>query len=339
MKEVESSAKRGARMSQARLHKNAEKIVEASTYDREKDGAVVCISCRCPVNGVRGYPRNVCDEQIFVPAFFRLEQGINHGPKCKYNVEKTIRMLVGRSKAIRKIDREAQPILDKIGQGQKAEFRLHILMEAIQKAMYGFWRPRRPGSAISGPKTDEPIGTEYIRTPKVLKPYFRSAKGVLALMSRLQQHSNLEEWISLKYGDRAVRWDQYFFGPDTYGRLYEHLIAEREKSPAFKYSRPIAVVVKVIEGQTLAEMNNEWRIVGRSKRIVTRGKENLAIRPVLYFRDEQIARQRVQESYLLICGIPRLGKVQPSTREAYDPRVDISITVISPTQVCQYSPS
>ncbi len=326
-------------MDRARLQQTPEIVVNAGEYDRDKHGGVLCVHCRCAVNGVRSYPKNIADEQVVIAAHFRLAANIDHAWACRYNVEKTITRFVANSKAIRKIDADAKPILERVAQGHPAEFRLHILMDAIGKATSGVPQPS-PGARYKHREPDESAGADYVRTTRVLKPYFRTAKGILALIARIQKHSDLAALISLKYGDQVIRWDQFFFDTDNYAELYEYLFAEKQKrGPRFtSYPRPISLALKVFVENEPLHMSGEWRVIGRNCVITTKENRGLAIRSVLYFRDRDLAVAKLREPYLLVCGIPRLGTSKPPFKPGLKEHVDISLSVVDPRQVCQYNP-
>ncbi len=333
-----SKPKAGAKMGQARLKNNLSEWIWASDFDKDKHGEVVCFDnrCLCRVKGVRAYPKTVGDEQIIVPAYFSLWPNVEHAHSCRYNVEKTIKKFVARSKAIRQIDQSALPILEKIGQGQAAEFRLHILMEALEKTTYGIRPRKRSGSPIHR-IPQSPTGTEYIRTDKVLTPYFRTAKGILALVARIQSHPDLAAWITLKMGSQRIHWDEFFFDLEQYEALHQYLLAEKHLPPSLANLRPVALVARIFKEAKLLQIGDEYRVIG-SSRVINTESGKLAIRPVFYFRDKDLAEQKAQEPFLLVCGLPRLGEVKLPDRPYLNPRVDISIKVVDPRQVCQYSP-
>ena len=260
-----------------------------------------------------------------------------HARGCKYNVEKTIARFVAYSRAVKSIDKNATPILERIASKQAAEVRLHILMEALHKA-------KEQAHASSGRVNPyravlAPTGTEYIRTEKVLKSYFRNAQGILALAARLQSNPDIEFWVTLKYGDQVIPWDNFFFDLEDYQQLYQYLNAAKHKLKTAMYPRPVALVVKVFKEAALLQVNGEVRIISTNQVITTRDKEKLAIRPVLYFSDGELAIQKSKEAFLLVCGIPRMGALKAPTKPGLKPRFDVSISVVDARQICQYSPT
>ena len=46
------------------------------------------------------------------------------------------------------------------------------------------------------------VTTRYIRSERLLKPYLRIAKAVLALVARLQEQKELKQCIQLAFGRR-----------------------------------------------------------------------------------------------------------------------------------------
>ena len=324
-------------MSRARLASDQSQLLLAFDFDKNKHGEVVCFYCRCRVRGVRAYPRTVGDERIVVPAYFSLWPNIEHEVWCRYNVEKTIQRFVAYSKAIRKIDRDATPILEKIGQGQAAEFRLHILMEALERQTFDIERSVRRVGTLRPRDSDGPTGTEFIRTNKVLTPYFRTAKGILALAARIQSHQDLAEWIRLKFGEQTIRWEEFFFDLDQYLALVEYFVRLNKAGKHYVNGVPIAIVAKIYSQSELFKSNGEHRVIG-TNRVISAPNGKLAVRPVFYFRDNELAERKSKEDYLLVCGLARLGAVQTPKTTYLNPRVDVSIKVVDPRQVCQYTP-
>ncbi len=321
-------------MSRARLASNQGQDISASAFEKETHGEVVCFWCRCRVKGVRAYSKTVGNEIIIVPAYFSLWPNVQHSDNCRFNIEETVKRFVANSQVIRRIGPNAVPILSKVAQGQAAEFRLHILMEALQKQTYGFGALRR--RSPQNKREEEPLGHEYIRTDEVLKPYFRTAKGILALAARIQSHQDLSDWIRLKFGDRRITWDEFLFDSDGYHALYNVLLAERTRASNARYPRPVALVARIFKESSAQEFNGEFRLIGTNRVIVTPAGP-LAIRPVFYFRDQQLAEDKRSEEFLLVCGLPKLSDIKPPIKLGLNPRVDVSIKIVDPRQICRYT--
>src|SRR5215211_2172173 len=118
-----------ARIGVARLKSDPAKTIKACGYDPDiHRGDVLCPvdRCRCELQGVTASTRTINGEQIAVEAFFRLPRdaekcGRGHTPACRYNVEKTVKKLVAASEEIKRLDKDAEPVLAAV-RGQGAEF-------------------------------------------------------------------------------------------------------------------------------------------------------------------------------------------------------------------------
>lgn len=313
------------------LQANPAQTVSASEYDKAKHGGVLCPDrrCGCVLEGIPAYTRNVGDNQVNVSAFFRLpknaeKNGLGHKPSCRFNVEKTITRLVAKSKEIKNLDSEAEPILA-TARGQGAEFRLHILMESLELTSNGWtnnWDTA--ASAKSG------IGTRYVRSERLLSPYLRMAKAVLSLVARVQERPDLAASIRLKYDRYTIEWDKYFFGLAEHCKLYKYLwqlsVKSGEKLP------PVAVAIKVPDCPKRTKYG-DWQFRARADVC-----EDLAIRPVLYVKNQDLAHKIATECHVLVCALPRLGKLWKPDGERRKPEVDISLKIFSRRQVCRFSP-
>src|SRR4051812_23823685 len=116
-------------MSYARLAGGA--AVHAAVYEGGREGPARCIVCRCPVSHTRTYTSERKGRQVTVPAYFHLPKGGEHEQSCRYAVPARVIRLVAQSRDILDIDPQALPLIIERG-GRNSEFRLHVLMEALQ---------------------------------------------------------------------------------------------------------------------------------------------------------------------------------------------------------------
>lgn len=330
-----------ARIGIACLKSNPATTIEACDYDPDIHRRnIICPvqRCRCELQGVQASTRLVNGEQIAVEAFFRLPSnaerlGRGHTPVCKFNVERTITSLVAKSQRIDRVDINAEPLLAAI-QGRKAEFRLHILMEALRWLKSG-----RSEQAVGATlESAAPIGTRYIRSVRVLTPYLRMAKAVLSLIARVQERPELAAHIRLKYGSRTIAWSDYFFDLTYYSELHDQL-AGTPSLPFKPTSRPVALAVKVIPGIPWHTKNNRWKVQGRAMLGKTAHHGRIALRPVLYFQDEATAARAARQEHVLVCGIPSLGDLKPPANDRFKPEVEMRFNIIAEAQVCRYFPT
>ena len=253
-----------ARISLAQLRSNPARTITAAQYDPEKHrGDVLCpfVRCRCELQGVQASTRNVNGEQVQVDAFFRLpsnaeKNGHGHTLGCRFNTGRTVKRLVAMSQEIRNLGGAAELLLDAAPR-KGAEFRLHILMEYLPSLKQG-WGSLE-ADATAGSRTR--VGTGYVRSLRHAKPYLRVAKAVLAFISRVQKHSELAEWIKLKYGSGSIPWNEYFFDRDNYLELYKHLQSHGQFYRKPGKNRPVALALntyqfrpRVVDGRTCGVM-------------------------------------------------------------------------------------
>lgn len=329
-----------ARIGVASLKSDRAKTIKAYEYNPDiHRGDVLCpvYRCGCELQGVQASNRTINGELISIDPFFRLPSnaeklGRGHAPVCRFNVKKTITSLVAKSRRIDSVDINAEPLLAAT-QGGKAEFRLHILMEALRWLKSG--GSEQTMEATLG--TVAPIGTKYIRSARVLTPYLRMANAVLSLIARVQERPELAACIRLKYGSRTIAWSDYFFDLTDYGELHDQLAGT--PSPQFKpTSRPVALAVKVIPGIPWHTKNNRWRVQGRAMLGETAPHGRIAMRPVLYFQDEATATRVARQEHILVCGIPSLSQLKQSANDRFKPEVEMRFNIIAKAQVCRYFP-
>ena len=58
-------------------------------------------------------------------------------------------------------------------------------------------------------------------------------------------------------------------------------------------------------------------------------------RPVLYAKDEDLARRIARERHVLVCGVPTLGPFREPDKPWLKPCADVSLDIIDRAQVCR----
>ena len=325
-------------MSLARLRSDPSIKIRAREYQRSKHRDVCCVHCLCAVEGVASTTRTIAEEgkQVFIDAYFRLpknaeKKGAGHKPNCRFNIGKTLERFVARSKEIKTFDNNAE-LLFSPTQGKQVELRLHIMMKAIRSAS---WNSTVEGSNHASEMMA--TGTRYSSSGRTLRPYLKMAKAVLALISRIQERKYLAEHIVLKYAEYTIRWNRYFFPFGSYCELYEHL-AEK---PSKNEDRPIALVVKILKMSDKQTQYDNWQIrctadIGKKGRAGSEAGTPLYLRPLLYVKDKDLADWIAQQEFVLVCALPRLGKLQPASKN-YHPEILLNLTINHSAQVCGYT--
>lgn len=64
----------------------------------------------------------------------------------------------------------------------------------------------------------------------------------------------------------------------------------------------------------------------------------IAVRPVLYFKEEAVAARAAAQEHVLVCGIPNPGDLRPPGRDWLRPEAELRFNIITGAQVCRYSP-
>jgi hypothetical protein len=182
------------------------------------------------------------------------------------------------------------------------------------------------------------IGTDYVRSSRLLKPYLRVAKAVLSLISRVQEHPELAAWIRLKYGARNIAWEDYFFDRDNYTQLYQYLLSHGQFRRRPGKDRPVSLAVEIAGDRITPTKFGHWQVRARAVRCTVEGESPFAIRPILYVADEGVARRIARERNILVCGVPTLGSFREPEKKWLVRCADVSLDVISSTQVCRYHP-
>ena len=331
-----------ATVKEARLRTNPEVFVKAADYRKWEHGAVLCPQKRCltPMLGVSATRKNVNGKPVNVDPLFRLppnaeKDGKGHTPVCKYNIQKTVTRWVARSREFKNFDKDAELLLEGLASG-KAEFRLHILMDALSRSSY-----LASSNGNSDKFQTEPgfVGTRYIRSSRQLKAYLKVAKAILSLQARVQERPELEEWISLIHGNQVISWAEYFFDLPDYGELYEFLAKVGQFKRMGEEDRPVAVVMQVKQQEPTLTRYGSYQIRGRVMRGRSKSFGDLALGPVIYTRDKELAYRILDQQFVLVCAIPTIRPLRQPDRPTLWPFSDLNMTVSHRAQVCQYFPS
>ena len=303
-----------ARMGRARLRNQTNLVINAAGYERVKHGAVVCFDsqCLCSVEGVHATSRNVKDEQVHVDTFFRLpknaeKNGTGHQPSRRFNVENIVNKIVAGSREIKTFDPDADPFV--VGRNKRADVRLHILMETLRwiSSVPVHQGERKP------PSDESPRGTRYVRSKYLLNPYLKSAHAVLSFIPKIQDRPEIGSVIALKYSRETLSWDEFFYDLEEYCSLSNYLSRRQSESPNER--RPIAVAVETVRTWDPKQARSGyWWVLTRAFRCSSKRGELLAIRPVLYVLDKDLAFKISQTPFILACALPRLGEFQVSAK-------------------------
>ena len=277
------------KMSTARLLADPGRLIRAEDYNKSIHRSVVCRSCRCTVYGTSAYERNQNGLQIQVRAFFSVSAGVRHKPHCRFNVERTIDLLVARSSKVTTLDISAIPLLVRGSGTKKAEFRLHILMDCL-----GAGTPARlvaPNAKLTG--------GHYIRSPRVLRSYLNTTRSLLAFIARFEGDNSLSEHIALKYEKQTIKWRD-FFNQHQQKELLEKLMAMDGKLEA---NHPVAFVVRTRDSRV--EKPSADTPLKLPRTTLTFQGERLSLFTTLYVGPDFLVPLIQAWEYTLVCATPR----------------------------------
>lgn len=323
------------RMRTARLLSDPAVIVRAEDYLKAVHHDIVCHSCRCTVHGTAAYERNQNGRQVQVRAFFSVSAGIRHKENCRFNVQRTIDLLVAQSSKIRSLDEDAVPLLTRESGSKKAEFRLHIMMDCL--------RAGSPSTlAASDPEriAHQTIGGHYVRSDRVLRSYLNTIKSLLAFIARLEGSDALSEHVTFKYGKLTIKWSDFFFDHHQLGALCEKLTAMNEKGESY---HPVAFVLKAEKSQAGDKQSGDTPI--KLNRDLLRFKgQKLSLFTMLYVVPDFLVPLIQRAEYILICAVPRrLRAIKRATsedqRKGRNDSLGLHVRISTSAQICRFSPT
>ena len=322
------------RMRTARLLSDPAVIVRAGDYIKAVHQDIVCHSCRCTVHGTAAYERNQNGRQVQVRAFFSVSAGIRHKENCRFNVQRTMDLLVARSSKIRSLDEEAIPLLAREPGGKKAEFRLHIMMDCL-----GAGPPSTLAAANPQRVAYQAIGGHFVRSDRVLSSYLNTTRSLLAFIARLEGSDALGEQVTFRYGKLTIRWSDFFFSHDRLGVLCEKLIAMNEKGESY---HPVAFVLKAEKSKVSDKQSGDTPITLGRELLRLRGHK-LSLFTTLYVVPDILVPLVQQAEYILVCAIPRrLRPIERATsqeqRKGWNDSLGLQVPISSSAQVCRFRP-
>lgn len=313
----------GAKMSKARLLDKGGAVVKAISYNKSM-GNLICESaiCSCVLNHVPSFPRELTDRTIIVDAHFRKAKGSDHVPNCRFSTNRYINKLVALSKPLD----GNQSIFESINNGH-IDYRLHIATEAfdvLREIQY------TDNFKIDGVFKE----ARYIKSKRVLRPYLRRAKALLALAGRIDDTEELGRLITISHNGLKIPWKNFLFYPEDYERLARLFLQGA-------IEHPIAIVVQATKLFRPTIEKSSFLVSCWFERGKRRGVE-FNIQPRLYCRDEMIALRLMKNKWSLVCAIPQFKdavfRKGENSNEQKRPFAYVNFNILSLNQICQFSP-
>ena len=153
-----------------------------------------CERCDSMVSHVASFTRDYYDLPSRVRAFFRLQAGGEHGPNCRFGVDRQIVELASTSEGL-------------IESVQKNRYRMRLVAvkDALQKSAT---RPKDDGAEERTPSTSR----HYTPNSGRLTAYINTAQRVLKLRALCDEDHDIEEHLELVFArNTTVAWNQFYF--------------------------------------------------------------------------------------------------------------------------------
>ncbi len=304
------------RMSKARLRSNPNEFVTAEQYTRSVHGSAICIShgCQCRLTHVPRGTRQLDDREVKVAAYFKRRVGSDHSLKCRFNIQATVNKLVAYSMPAVNFENIFEKVDDK-----KVLFRLNISTEAINVV--------RAIQGTQGNKYEEQFrACNYVRSPRVLIPYLRSTKAIVALAARLQDKSELSKLVNIRQDGNDIKWQDFYYEYGDYERLYRRLFSDKG------VIHPVIVIAHAKQFSPY----DASTLMCWFKRATRRGVE-INIQPKVAFLTSKLSSQIKLGNSYAICAVPTLRDVNNLKIEKVDPGkrpfAYINLEVVSQHQI------
>jgi hypothetical protein len=309
------------RISTARLVADPEHVVSADQYTRGL-GPIVCSTrgCPCALTHVPRGTRELKERRVAVAAHFKRAARSNHFNQCRFNVQATVDKLVALSTPVD----GGEGMYEQVRNGQM-RFRLHILTEALEVA-----RALRaaPPQELDGPFQ----GRNYVRTARVLTPYLRRAKAIVALAARIGDSRELERLVAIRSGGVDIAWRNFFYFPEDYERLYRRLAIQGP------ITHPVALVIQAQRIFAPRRPGDASMVSCWFERCVRRGLE-FNVQPRLRVDDQAIAARFAEHQWYVVCAVP--GLVDVTFREAREdarrPFAYITLDIVTRHQMSAFA--
>lgn len=163
-------------------------------------------TCSAQLEHVSGYKRESYGKQQFIPDFFRLEKGFDHGDDCKYRSIGQQSLLVNESTA------EVQQALLK---GERI-FRINLMdshEQSILKSKQNTFQANPPSDTTK----------RIYRKKGRISPYVRNIDSLFEIYKFGVQNPALRNVIEIIVGKNKILWSDFFFSTFHLGKLLNRI--------------------------------------------------------------------------------------------------------------------
>lgn len=152
-----------------------------------------CERCDATVNHVNAFTRDCYDKPSRVRAFFRLQANGQHGPNCRFGVDKQIVELASTSDGL-------------VESIQKNRFRMRLV--AVTEELKASARRPKDDDEENPPNTSK----RYTSNSNRLTSYLNTAQRVLKLRALCDEDHEIEQHLELVFaGNTSVAWSEFYF--------------------------------------------------------------------------------------------------------------------------------
>lgn len=196
-----------------------------------------CERCDATVSHVRSFTRDCYDQPSRVRAFFRLQAKGEHGPHCRFGVDKQLVELAKTSDGL----------LESVQQN-RYRMRLVAVKDELQ-------------ASIGRPKDDDDKKTtnaskRYSPGSGRLSAYINTAQRVLKLRALCDEDHDIEQYLELVFaGNTVVAWNQFYFEHARQMAAHEAASQSTTRYPIAIQGR-VGKVTRAINGDTTSNVLN-----------------------------------------------------------------------------------
>lgn len=171
--------------------------ITAIEFEKSPCSKLFCSSpdCDAELSFVKRHNRKYSSKTIEISPCFRLKRNRDHSHSCKYN-------LCGQLKII--AQSSTSGILSATN-NSKYEFRLHILLKALQELTNSHIQKL---SKAWGVKGDE--NKSFTNRGK-LTNYLRTLKQILELRTFCEDNAEIRDLVILDYKGKKISWNKFYF--------------------------------------------------------------------------------------------------------------------------------
>ncbi|QFU06593.1 hypothetical protein FIU82_16510 (plasmid) [Pseudoalteromonas sp. THAF3] len=195
--------------------------IDVLAYERRTDEAKICCEtsgCEANLSFVSRHNRKCASKTIEIPPCFRLKPHEIHAEHCKYNIAGSLNIIAKSSES---------EVFKAIAE-KKFEFRLHILIKALQEL-----------SAFKVGKVSEGWGSSVVSNKSFnnkgkLSNYLRTLKQIIEIRTLCENDDELKSLIVLNFKGNKIPWSRFFFDDSNIEKFAKYYGPE-------KYTIPLAI--------------------------------------------------------------------------------------------------